>query len=53
MYEEFQTSHLSFCDGSQGFNGREFDVNAGYIVQKSHHNLHHLCDSLLELAMFL
>lgn len=46
-------SHLSFCNRPQGFDGGEFDVNMGRIVEEAHDHLHHLCDSLLELAMFL
>ncbi len=46
-------SHLSFCNRPQGFNSGQFDVNIGHIVEEAHNHLYHLCDGLLELAMFL
>ena len=46
-------SHLSFRNRPQGFDGGEFDVSIGRIIQEAHDHLHHLRDSLLELAMFL
>lgn len=45
--------YLALCDCPQGLDDAQLDIETGYVVQEAHHDLHHLCDGLLQLTMLL
>jgi len=50
---EIQITNLALGDSPQGLNHSQLGLPILCVLQKAHHYLHHLCDSLFELSMLL
>lgn len=52
-YRDVCATHLALGDGPQRLDDRKLGLQTRGTIQESHHSLHHLGGSLLQLAMLL